>query len=248
LLCSFFVHYYSLSSVAKIACLNQAASSNIFDELSVFDCQFCGGAGTRVGWPTDDCAFWFCFLECCSVGFGNRFIADDQDAVHIVHEKYSEKLKGWHQQHGALVAEARTDLAKFLATQDKDVRERARDPERRRRVKAAVLLEKEIQLEYEFELIRAIPDEKFALWQQDKISRTVMGIMESLDLTKEQVERVHELSSLALQQTSSQKHWHSDAAAKLEQLVEQQILTPVQQEDFETVKDQNRLRYLSWNA
>jgi hypothetical protein len=172
----------------------------------------------------------------------------DQEAVRAVHKEYREKLTHWHQQNGALVVETRADLAKFLTTQDKGARKRARDPERKRRVKEAVLLNKEIQLEYETALIRAIPKKKFVQWQQDKISRTVMGIMDSLQLNKDQEKQIYELSSEVLRDAENLKHWHSDAAAKLERIVEQRVLTPAQKKDFETIKIKKQFRYMSWNA
>lgn len=172
---------------------------------------------------------------------------DDKAAVEKVHQKNRERLEDWYAEHGALVAQSRSDLVNFLKTQDKEIARRSRDPERKRKVKAAVSLERQLQKAYEAELIEAIPPEKLKRWQQAKIARAVVEYMKPLALSKTQVNQIHELSAKALEQTD-QSPWYSYGSSKLEKMAEGAVLTPQQRKQFSEYKEKHRIRYLAWNV
>jgi hypothetical protein len=166
---------------------------------------------------------------------------NDQEAAKLkqAFEKREGALAAWFNEKGAQLKELEKEMLAAARNRDlpgvRDLKEKAQ-PLRDELRKTAETLEASIRA--------ALPESRRVEWEAHRLAKRLIGLMESLKLSAEQVATIDFKAAEALKFAAGEKNPQAAGFLKLERDVEQSVLTPEQREPYQAIKKKNPLRSL----
>lgn len=163
-----------------------------------------------------------------------------------LYKKHREIFESWYadegkelseRQQAALSAARRRDLAALRELNANGGKQRVAELHAQQR---------QMQENFEKELIAAVPPEKLTQWKAHRIATLLLAFLEPLRLSPKQISEIHKQAPEVIQWVR-EANWQGYGTDRLEKRFEATIVTDQQREDFEKLKNANRLRMLRWN-
>ena len=106
--------------------------------------------------------------------------------------------------------------------------------------------ERQMQVNFETELLASIPSDKLEQWKSHRIATLLLTFLEPLNLSPQQIKEVRQQAPAVIR-SMEKPNWQGYGTDRLEKKFASTILKPNQRKDFEQLQKKNRLRMLRWN-
>lgn len=164
---------------------------------------------------------------------------DEEAALRSAFQAREQAVADWMQSTGAQLTQLEREMA--AAAKDRDLREVQRTTMEARplRDELRTLIES-----HQAAILAALSPANRLDWAAYELAERLLNLMEPLDLTPLQVEKIRDESRSAVQASSEESNPSAAGFLKLEQTVEADVLAEDQRREFAAIKQKNPMRSL----
>lgn len=171
----------------------------------------------------------------------------ESQRMDAVKSKHKKKFQNWY---ATVWQENKKREKKFLdAVKNRSLRQlrEMKTNGERAKMDECKKQERRMQVEFEKDLLEAIPEDKMDQWKAHRIAVLLLEFLEPLALSKDQVASIKSAAPNVVRSLGREKNWQGYGTSKLEKRFERTVLKPNQKVDFEKLKKKKIMRMLRWN-
>jgi hypothetical protein len=179
--------------------------------------------------------------DCATMADVLKLSASDKESLESVFRKHLDIYQQWDAKNGD---EYRKSFKEMMdATKDKDLARMRNISPRAKQLRKEYL---QIISNKEKDVVNSLSDENRAKWTGHLIANHFFEIADDIEFSDEQRSSIHEAAVIAAAKVKDHANPKAAGFVEFEKLVESNVLNEIQRKQYDTVKDKNKLRTLTF--